>query len=859
MTNVKSLKKAAAAILAAVLCLSAVLFSGFQNVIPDMALQAEAAAADEYLTEFLNSGYDKMHYTVYDGTNENNTFNMSGRTYYQGFTLLGTDYQNTYVSFNVEDISTLSFDLGHLDSQGGAASSTINVYRDGEWWQDITINSTDFVTRKTFDVSSVSTLKFYISSQCRYGFGDVEIDGNTTSTPHVVPVYEDAVSFMNAGYDGMQYTVYSDADDNTSFNMNGRTYNQGFTLLGTDYQNTYVTFNVENVSKFSFDLGHLDSKGGAASSTIKVYRDGEWWQDIEINSDDIVTTKTLDVSKISTIKFYIASQCRYGFGDVKIDSMGTSVPHIVPEYADVLEFLESGYDRMQYTVYDGSNSNTSFNMNGRTYYQGFTLLGTDYQNTYVSFNVENVSKFSFDLGHLDDQGGAASSTIKVYRDGKWWQDIGINSDDIVTRKTLDVSKIKTLKFYISSQCRYGFGDVQIDAKASTVPHVVPKYADAVEFLEAGYDYMKYTVYDGSNENTNFNMNGRTYYQGFTLLGTDYQNTYVSFNVENVSKISFDLGHVDDQGGDASSTIKVYRDGVWWQDIEINSDDVVTRKNLDVSKAKTLKFYISSQCRYGFGDVQIDTKKTNMPHIVPDYEDSIEFLESGYDSMQYTVYDGSNEYNYFSMNGKKYDQGFTLRGTDYRNTYVFFNVENVDRITFTLGHIDDDGGDDQTIWIDIDGETFYGIDTKTTDVSKKYTLSLEGASTMKFYINSQSRYGFGNVELNDDYLNNKAYSDTSKIIDINKILEEEANKEEAKANLGDVNEDGTVDSSDASKVLAAYANKATGGDLGLTETQVLNADVNMDGAVDSSDASSILGFYAYSATGGEGTMAEYMGV
>jgi len=573
MTNVKSLKKAAAAIFAAVLCLSAVVFSGFQNVIPDMALQAEAAAADEYLTEFLNSGYDKMHYTVYDGTNENNTFNMSGRTYYQGFTLLGTDYQNTYVSFNVEDISTLSFDLGHLDSQGGAASSTIQVYRDGEWWQDITINSTDFVTRKTFDVSSVSTLKFYIASQCRYGFGDVEIDGNTTSTPHVVPLYEDAVSFMNAGYDYMKYTVYSDADDNTSFNMNGRTYNQGFTLIGNDYQNTYV----------------------------------------------------------------------------------------------------------------------------------------------------------------------------------------------------------------------------------------------------------------------------------------------SFNVENVSKISFDLGHVDDQGGDASSTIKVYRDGKWWQDITINSDDVVTRKTLDVSKNSTLKFYISSQCRYGFGDVQIDTKKTNMPHIVPDYEDSIEFLESGYDSMQYTVYDGSNEYNYFSMNGKKYDQGFTLRGTDYRNTYVFFNVENVDRITFTLGHIDDDGGSDQTIWIDIDGETFYGIDTKTTDVAKKYTLSLEGASTMKFYINSQSRYGFVNIELNDDYLNNKTYSDTSKIININKILEEEESKEEAKSNLGDVNEDGTVDSSDASKVLAAYASVATGGSLGLTETQELNADVNMDGAVDSSDASSILGFYAFTATGGKGTMAEYMGV
>lgn len=67
--------------------------------------------------------------------------------------------------------------------------------------------------------------------------------------------------------------------------------------------------------------------------------------------------------------------------------------------------------------------------------------------------------------------------------------------------------------------------------------------------------------------------------------------------------------------------------------------------------------------------------------------------------------------------------------------------------------------------------------------------------------------------------------------------------------GDVNEDKTVDSSDASKVLAEYASTATGNPASLTSAQALAADVNEDSFVDSSDASKILAYYAEAATGG----------
>ncbi len=70
--------------------------------------------------------------------------------------------------------------------------------------------------------------------------------------------------------------------------------------------------------------------------------------------------------------------------------------------------------------------------------------------------------------------------------------------------------------------------------------------------------------------------------------------------------------------------------------------------------------------------------------------------------------------------------------------------------------------------------------------------------------------------------------------------------------GDINEDSTVDSSDASMVLAEYSNIQTGGEAGFSSVQTTTADVTNDNVVDPSDASAILAYYAATATGKEPT-------
>lgn len=71
-------------------------------------------------------------------------------------------------------------------------------------------------------------------------------------------------------------------------------------------------------------------------------------------------------------------------------------------------------------------------------------------------------------------------------------------------------------------------------------------------------------------------------------------------------------------------------------------------------------------------------------------------------------------------------------------------------------------------------------------------------------------------------------------------------------IGDVNEDGAVDASDASIILAEYSIISTGAKSIICDELKSIADVNSDGIIDASDASEILDFYSFTLTGGSET-------
>ena len=79
-------------------------------------------------------------------------------------------------------------------------------------------------------------------------------------------------------------------------------------------------------------------------------------------------------------------------------------------------------------------------------------------------------------------------------------------------------------------------------------------------------------------------------------------------------------------------------------------------------------------------------------------------------------------------------------------------------------------------------------------------------------------------------------------------------------LGDVNFDGSIDSSDASDILTLYSELSTGYTFEdeLTALLVLAiTDLNGDYSIDSSDASVVLSYYAYTSTGGTCTIYQFL--
>lgn len=77
-------------------------------------------------------------------------------------------------------------------------------------------------------------------------------------------------------------------------------------------------------------------------------------------------------------------------------------------------------------------------------------------------------------------------------------------------------------------------------------------------------------------------------------------------------------------------------------------------------------------------------------------------------------------------------------------------------------------------------------------------------------------------------------------------------------LGDVNNSGKIDASDASKVLAEYAELSSGENGRFTEAESAAADTNGDGLISAIDASNILSYYAYLSAEGTLGFVEYLG-
>lgn len=390
----------------------------------------------ENAASFMNSAFDNRgeKVAVYDGSKGYNQYVMMGRTYTQGFVLSDEGYYDTCgMSFNTENVDSISFTLGHLDNSG-IDGANLNVYHDNTLVESIECSYTMPVQEVTINTSDSDMIRFELVDPANSGWndacycmGNVYINGDSESLVTDDVTYENAAAFINSAFDNIEAKVTS-YDGSKSYNqyvMMGRTYTQGLVLSDDGYYDTCaVSFNTENVESISFTLGHLDNSGVDGAS-LKVYHDNVPIETIECKYTMVPQDVTIDTADASIVRFEIADPANSGWNDAcycmaNIFINGNSEELVTESvtYEDTADFLNSSFDNIngKITIYDGTDPLIGFDMGENTYIQGMVLSDSGYYNTCgISWNVENISSMVFTLGHADADGRDGAS-LRIYKD-----------------------------------------------------------------------------------------------------------------------------------------------------------------------------------------------------------------------------------------------------------------------------------------------------------------------------------------------------------------------------------------------------------------------------------------------------------
>ncbi len=707
---------------------------------------------------FLESSTDSKNMTVYDGTVSTHNFSMNGRTYYQGL-VFDSKNKQSYAQFNVENIDTLSFTIGHVDNTP-LYGATLTIELDGSGKDEIELSSVMNTEDYTLDVSGASDVRFFFDfgryDDTSYALADFSVGSSAPAKTCDIPSFDTPEMFLKSGFNENYVTAYDGVASSRSFNMNGRTYSQGLVFNGGG-RYSYTQFNVENIDTLDFTIGHVDGTE-LYGATLTMYVDGRNQEEIELSSIANLQEYSLDVSDASLVRFYIDFGAyrdnSYALADFSFDGKPVKETYTTPEYETSEMFLKSSFNVNQVYSYDGVATTRSFNMNGRTYYQGLVFKGID-RYAYAQFNVENVDTLDFTIGHLDgtDLYGA---TLTIYLDNNGEDEIELSSVMNLQEYSLDVSDASVVRFYIDfnsyRENSFALADFSVDGKEIKKTNEVPEYSNSEKFMKAGFNTNCVTYYDGSSNAKSFNMNGRTYYHGLVFDGSG-RYAYIQFNVENVNSLDFTIGHLDGTYL-YEGTLTIYLDGKGEDEIKLSSLMNLQEYSLDVSDASVVRFYLDSKDynnnSYALADFSVDGNPIKKEHQVPEFETPEKFLKAGFNSNNTTTYAGNSKTDSFDMNGRTYYQGVVFNGGN-RYSYEQFNVENVDSLSFTVGHIDNSYLESGTMTIYLDGKETDTIELTSNMNLRDYTLDVSDASVVRFYVDAKdynnNAYAIADITMN----------------------------------------------------------------------------------------------------------------
>lgn len=451
------------------------------DIVVDEAKPQISYTLPDYKTSamFVKDIYNSYRASVYDGFTTAYSFKMCGRDYYQGIIIGDGSYNDDAAfSLNVENLKTITCDLGHVDNTS-QYETMVTVYLDNEPVDKIKLlPNTPIREDYTIDVSGAKVLRIHRDGESsRYALGNIRTESLEPKNSYTVPEYKNSALFIESLFDNYRTETYDGISSAVGFNMQGRTYHQGVILGDGSYNDdSAAIFNVENLKTIKFDLGHVDNSS-FNEADFSIYLDGKLERTIHLNGYKTIEKVEVDVSDASIMRVYRNGDCsRYAMGDILVDEIKPKKFHEVPKYTTVKQFMSSYYDSYRTEVYTDVDQYTKFTMNDKDYTLGFILGDGSYNDgAAITFNVENISSLSFSYGLI---GTAQNSdeVLSIYKDGEIVDEIILTPENIIKSNpyTIDTSDCSTVRIYKNKDVtKYGFVDFKIEEQKEEPPVTEP--------------------------------------------------------------------------------------------------------------------------------------------------------------------------------------------------------------------------------------------------------------------------------------------------------------------------------------------------------------------------------------------------
>ncbi len=440
-------------------------------------------------------------------------------------------------------------------------------------------------------------------------------------------------------------------------------------------------------------------------------------------------------------------------------------------------FIAGGYDANYATIY--SDGSKTFNMNGRTYSNGVVFSGQySYQasTATISYNTKNIKNVSWVWGHIDgaDMTGA---TVSIYLDDVLTDKYPLSADMLWQDYTVDVSETSILKVAVTfnEDSKYAMAQVEIDNIKPILKPVVPEYESVDSFIGGRYNYQNYSTFSAVSDLEATRVNGRYYYRGLVFSGAySYQssNSRVCFNTENVNSISCSWGHMDNTSM-TGATVSVYYDNVLTDKFSLSPTMPITDYTFDLKDVSELKIVVTNNedAKYVMTDITVDANKTAKTGKAPTYKTPEMFISDGYNRVNTSYFSAVSDLEAKRVNGRYYYQGLIFSGAySYAssNSIIDFNVENIDSISGTLGHVDNTAMTNAVLSVYKDGVLTEKVELSCHILPQKITVDTKDCKNLRLSVahEENAKFVLADISMNDteakkthtvpDYKDSKAF-------------------------------------------------------------------------------------------------------